>query len=84
MKMRPSRIPDLCAFGTSPVYSTSSPIVAGVAALVLGEDWSLTPFELGQRILSTRRIPMLNPGEWGSGYSMGMVDAYSAVTGEMP
>ena len=64
--------------------SASVPIVSGVAALTLGANPTLSSNALKQRLLDTRRKPMSDPFNWGSGFEMGMVDGYDAVTGNLP
>jgi len=60
--------------------SHSSPIVAAVAAMVLGRELSLTPADLKARLIQSHQ-PLPYPYEWANSQGIGRVDAYSAVTG---
>jgi subtilisin family serine protease len=64
-------------YGEGDGTSFSTPIVAGVAALVLGREPGLTPAEVGQRLRDTaRNVPDENRPNWDGA---GIVDAGAAI-----
>jgi serine protease len=65
-------------FGTS----LSTPHVAGIAALILGERPALTPGDVAQAIRASARDR--GPAGWDSGFGWGIVDAYGAVLAAAP
>ena len=58
--------------------SMSTPIVSGIAALILSAHPELTPDQVKQRLLSTARDLGFSPNEQGKG----LVDALRAVSAE--
>lgn len=77
-KVDPRIVPHECKKSSG--TSLSSPLVAAVAALVLGSEPALTPAQAKQRLLATSKdLPF--PYEWGNAVEIGAIDAYAAVTG---